>query len=322
MHIVMTVNGTASGPAALAANPPTFDLGGNGVFELNELATIAPSWANGGATDLILTGTASNLSWTGGLVPIADSLADYGTVVAGTTQQCTDCYQIEIDGKRVFGQHLDAHMDETINATFTSIFNAANAGVAVTVHGLQIAGQNSAIGGARNHPGVLHLTSGRADQIEERLERGGHLDVGALTGALRDHTYVETARTQLDECVCTALRSSAVVFGPSMTGERLKGGAQQCTAFRVEKARERQPPVTARRDLQGSPVALLELRGVSLEVGDGELVAVLGANGAGKTTTLRAISGTVRRTGDVVFDGKKLPRRAEATAGHGETSVA
>jgi len=59
------------------------------------------------------------LSWTGGLVPIADSLADYGTVVAGTTQQCTDCYQIEIDGKRVFGQHLDAHMDETINATFT-----------------------------------------------------------------------------------------------------------------------------------------------------------------------------------------------------------
>jgi branched-chain amino acid transport system ATP-binding protein len=63
------------------------------------------------------------------------------------------------------------------------------------------------------------------------------------------------------------------------------------------------------------------LRGVSLEVGDGELVAVLGANGAGKTTTLRAISGTVRRTGDVVFDGKKLPRRAEATARAGIAHV-
>jgi branched-chain amino acid transport system ATP-binding protein len=37
-------------------------------------------------------------------------------------------------------------------------------------------------------------------------------------------------------------------------------------------------------------------------------VAVLGANGAGKTTTLRAISNTVRRTGDVVFDGRRINR--------------
>ena len=63
------------------------------------------------------------------------------------------------------------------------------------------------------------------------------------------------------------------------------------------------------------------LHGVSLDVGDGELVAVLGANGAGKTTTLRAISGTVRRSGDVVFAGKKLPRRPEATARAGIAHV-
>jgi branched-chain amino acid transport system ATP-binding protein len=63
------------------------------------------------------------------------------------------------------------------------------------------------------------------------------------------------------------------------------------------------------------------LHGVSLQVGDGELVAVLGANGAGKTTTLRAISGTVRRSGDVMFAGKKLPRRPDATARAGIAHV-
>jgi len=48
------------------------------------------------------------------------------------------------------------------------------------------------------------------------------------------------------------------------------------------------------------------LHGVSLTVGEGEVVALLGANGAGKTTTLRAVSGTVRRSGDVQFAGKRL----------------
>ena len=63
------------------------------------------------------------------------------------------------------------------------------------------------------------------------------------------------------------------------------------------------------------------LHGISLRVGEGELVAVLGANGAGKTTTLRAVSGTVRRSGDVVFAGKKLSRRPEATARAGIAHV-
>jgi len=50
------------------------------------------------------------------------------------------------------------------------------------------------------------------------------------------------------------------------------------------------------------------LHGISLTVADGEIVALLGANGAGKTTTLRAVSGTVRHTGEIVFEGKQIAR--------------
>jgi len=61
--------------------------------------------------------------------------------------------------------------------------------------------------------------------------------------------------------------------------------------------------------------ATTALHGVSLAVEAGSIVAVLGANGAGKTTTLRAVSGTVRRSGDIVFDGQRLGRRGpEAVA--------
>jgi branched-chain amino acid transport system ATP-binding protein len=63
------------------------------------------------------------------------------------------------------------------------------------------------------------------------------------------------------------------------------------------------------------------LHSVSLEVGEGELVALLGANGAGKTTTLRAVSGTVNRSGELVFAGSKLARRGDATARAGIAHV-
>ncbi len=51
------------------------------------------------------------------------------------------------------------------------------------------------------------------------------------------------------------------------------------------------------------------LRGVSLEVAEGEIVALLGANGAGKTTTLRTISGLVRgRQGRILLSGADITR--------------
>ena len=48
------------------------------------------------------------------------------------------------------------------------------------------------------------------------------------------------------------------------------------------------------------------LRGVSLEIEDGQIVALLGANGAGKTTTLKAISGMLRTEEGEIVDGEIL----------------
>jgi branched-chain amino acid transport system ATP-binding protein len=76
------------------------------------------------------------------------------------------------------------------------------------------------------------------------------------------------------------------------------------------------------RDVEARYGEIRALHGVTLGVEEGDFVAILGANGAGKTTTLRAISGTVKTTGDVYFDGHKLFRRTpEAMARRGIAHV-
>ena len=80
-------------------------------------------------------------------------------------------------------------------------------------------------------------------------------------------------------------------------------------------------PLLKLRDVEARYGPVKALRGVSLEVAEGEIVAVLGANGAGKTTTLRAVSGTVRRSGEILFAGSRLPRAPEAVARQGVAHV-
>jgi branched-chain amino acid transport system ATP-binding protein len=61
------------------------------------------------------------------------------------------------------------------------------------------------------------------------------------------------------------------------------------------------------KELHVSYGAITALRGVSLNVGRGEVVALIGANGAGKTSTLRAISGMLRpRSGHIRLAGQEI----------------
>jgi branched-chain amino acid transport system ATP-binding protein len=51
------------------------------------------------------------------------------------------------------------------------------------------------------------------------------------------------------------------------------------------------------------------LEGISLMVGEGELIALIGSNGAGKSTTLKTISGLLRpRQGSIIYQGQDITR--------------
>mgnify|MGYP001819422323 FL=1 len=60
---------------------------------------------------------------------------------------------------------------------------------------------------------------------------------------------------------------------------------------------------------------VLVLRGISLDVPDGQIVALLGANGAGKTTTIRAVTGLLDvhegdiTKGSITFDGTRIDKK-------------
>ncbi len=65
------------------------------------------------------------------------------------------------------------------------------------------------------------------------------------------------------------------------------------------------------KDLVASYGVIRALHGISFEVQEGELVALLGANGAGKSTTLKAIAGILRPVkGAIVFHGEEITNRA------------
>jgi branched-chain amino acid transport system ATP-binding protein len=72
------------------------------------------------------------------------------------------------------------------------------------------------------------------------------------------------------------------------------------------------------KDLHAYYGAIEALKGIDMQVNDGEIACLIGSNGAGKTTLLKSISGVMRRTGSIKWNGEEigsLTPKAIATRG-------
>jgi ABC-type branched-subunit amino acid transport system ATPase component len=93
--------------------------------------------------------------------------------------------------------------------------------------------------------------------------------------------------------------------------EAYLGAGGQAERGRQRTLPVRDAPLLTVRSLSAGYGAATVVRDAALEVGDGELVAVLGANGAGKTTLLRALSGLIRpMAGEVRVLGWRIDQLA------------
>ena len=97
---------------------------------------------------------------------------------------------------------------------------------------------------------------------------------------------------------------------PCVNGDTLRVSRGATTSFTAATYRR---PVLTVEDVHVRFGGVQALRGVSLEVETGEIVAVIGPNGAGKTTVINTISGVHRpHQGRVLFDGKAITGRRPA----------
>src|SRR4029078_8986960 len=70
-------------------------------------------------------------------------------------------------------------------------------------------------------------------------------------------------------------------------------------------------PLLAIRGVKTFYGNIMALKGVDLDVNDGEIVSLIGANGAGKSTLMMTIFGSPRaREGTIAFDGEDITRKS------------
>jgi branched-chain amino acid transport system ATP-binding protein len=75
------------------------------------------------------------------------------------------------------------------------------------------------------------------------------------------------------------------------------------------------------RDLRVFYGTLEAVHGINLDIDEKSITAILGSNGAGKTTIINAISGMLRRTGSVVFNGRPLSAKPDRVVRSGVVQI-
>ncbi|HWR22090.1 MAG TPA: ABC transporter ATP-binding protein [Feifaniaceae bacterium] len=75
------------------------------------------------------------------------------------------------------------------------------------------------------------------------------------------------------------------------------------------------------RDLHAYYGNIEAIHGISLHAEAGKITVIIGSNGAGKSTILNSVSGLVKRSGSIFYDGKLLPCAAHKTVKAGITQV-
>ena len=158
---------------------------------------------------------------------------------------------------------------------------------------------------------VLALMLGRSAEHYLDIQRGAHLQ------RMRQLTELKRSGTSIDALLADHglfhLRSRSSLDrsdgGPS--GLSGRGGPVVSTAHLAEKA-DGGVPVLEARDVQLSFGATPALRGASLTVAAGEILAVMGPSGSGKSTLLHCLAGILKPDrGEILFAGRRVDTMGE-----------